>query len=77
MNDTEYKPLKISDWIVSLILLIIPLVNIIMLIVWAASSSTHPSKKSFAQAYLIIIGVVFVLGFAAALILPLFAHSTR
>ena len=78
MNDTEYKPLKISDWIVSLILLIIPLVNIIMLIVWAASSSTHPSKKSFAQAYLIIIGVVFVLGFTAALILPLFvAHSTR
>ena len=78
MNDTEYKPLKISDWIVSLILLIIPLVNIIMLIVWAASSSTHPSKKSFAQAYLIIIGVVFVLAFAAALILPLFvAHETR
>jgi hypothetical protein len=78
MNDTEYKPLKISDWIVSLMLLIIPLVNIITPIVWAASSSTHPSKKSFAQAYLIIIGVVFVLAFAAALILPLFvAHSTR
>ena len=45
MNDTEYKPLKISDWIVSLILLIIPLVNIIMLIVWAASSSLILPKK--------------------------------
>ena len=73
MNDTEYKPLTIGNWIITLIILAIPVVDIIMLIVWAASGSTHPSKKSFAQAYLIIIGVVFVLGFAAALILPLFA----
>jgi hypothetical protein len=77
MNDTEYKPLTVGNWIVTIILLAIPLVNIIMLIVWAAAGSTHPSKKSFAQAYLILIGVIFVIALMAAFILPLIAHSTR
>ena len=75
MNETEYRPLTVGDWIITMILLAIPLVNLIMLIVWAASGSTHPSKKSFAQAYLIFFGVLFVIGLAAALILPLFAHA--
>ena len=74
MNETEYKPLTIGNWILTIILLAIPLVNIIMLIVWAAAGSTHPSKKSFAQAYLIVLGAVFVIAFMAALILPLLAH---
>jgi hypothetical protein len=74
MNNTEYKPLTTRDWILPLILLAIPLVNIIMLIVWAASEATHPSKKGFARAYLILIGVLFGIGFLAALILPLFIH---
>jgi hypothetical protein len=77
MNETDYKPISVGNWIVTFILLAIPLVNIIMLIVWAASGSTHPSKKSFARAYLILIGVIFVIAIAAALILPLLAHLTR
>ena len=74
MNETDYKPLTIGNWIITMIILAIPLVNIIMLIVWAATGSTHPSKKSFAQAYLILIGAVFAIGLMAALILPLIAH---
>ena len=77
MNETEYRPLTVGDWLVTMLLLAIPLVNLILLIVWAASSSTHPSKKSFAQAYLIFFGVLFVIGLAAAMILPLFAHAVR
>ncbi len=76
MNNTEYKPLTIGNWILTLIILAVPLVNIIMLIVWAASGATHPSKKSFAQAYLILFGAIFVIAILAALILPLIAHST-
>jgi len=74
MNDTEYRPITIGNWILTFILLAIPLVNIIMLIVWAATGSTHPSKKSFAQAYLILIGAIFAIALMVALILPLIAH---
>jgi hypothetical protein len=75
MDNTEYKPLTTRNWIGTLILVAIPLINIIMLIVWAASNETHPSKKSFARAYLIIIGVAFGIGFLAAL-MHLFFHHT-
>ncbi len=77
MSNSEYMPLRIKDWIITLIILAIPLVNIIMLIVWAASGSTHPSKKSFAQAYLIILGAVVCIAILAALILPLFGHLAK
>lgn len=77
MNNTEYKALTIGDWIITLILLAIPLVNIIMLIVWAASSATHPSKKSFAQAALIVYGVIFGIAILAGVLIPLLAHATK
>lgn len=77
MNNTEYKALTIGDWIITLILLAIPLVNIIMLIVWAASSGTHPSKKSFAQAALIVYGVIFGIAILAGVLIPVLTHATK
>ena len=77
MNNTEYKALTIGDWIITLILLAIPLVNIIMLIVWAASSVTHPSKKSFAQATLIVYGVIFGIAILAGVLIALLTHATK
>jgi hypothetical protein len=71
MNGSENKPVSIGEWILTFILLAIPLVNLIMLIVWAVSSSTHPSKKTFAQAYFVLIAIVFCIGLALALLLPL------
>lgn len=50
-------PMTLGDWVITLILCAIPVVNIIMLIIWAASSSTDISKKHFAQAYLIILAI--------------------
>jgi hypothetical protein len=71
MNGSEYKPISIGDWILTFILLAIPLVNLIMLIVWAVSSSTHPSKKTFAQAYFVLIAIAICIGVLAAILLPL------
>ena len=70
MNDSEYKPISIGDWILTFILLAIPVVDLVMLIIWAVSVSTHPSKKTFARAYLILIGLIFCVGILAAFILP-------
>ena len=45
--------ISLGDWIVTIILTAIPLVNIVMLIIWAVTDDTHPSKKTWAQAQLI------------------------
>jgi hypothetical protein len=66
MNKT-YQPIKLGEWIVTYLLMAIPVVNIIMLFVWAFSSETHPSKKTYAQASLIfaLIGIVLYVIFIA------------
>lgn len=50
-----------GDWIITLLLLIIPLVNIILLIIWAFGSGHNPNKSNFAKAYLIFLLIGFVL----------------
>lgn len=49
--------MTIGNWIVAMIILVIPVLNIIMLIVWAASSSENPNRKNWAIAQLIFMGI--------------------
>lgn len=60
MMDQE---VSLGDWVLSTFLSWIPLVGFIMLIIWAASSDTKPSKKNWARARLIWMGVAYVLSF--------------
>ena len=53
--------LTLGDWMLTLLLLMIPIVNIVMLIVWSADSNTNPNKRHFAWAQLIFMGITIVL----------------
>lgn len=65
---------SIGAWIVAHIILVIPLVNLIMLIIWAFGSDAVPSKKNWAKAMLImwiisaILSIVVTAIFGAALL---------
>lgn len=61
-NSGSYTPMTIGDWIITFIITYIPLVGLIMLFVWAFGGGAHPSKKTWAQATLIIFAVMIVLG---------------
>ncbi len=54
-------PMSVGDWVITLILTCIPCVGIIMLFVWAFSSSTPKSKSNWAKAQLIITAIIMVL----------------
>ena len=60
-HGSGYQPMSIGDWIITFIVTAIPLVGFIMLFVWAFGDGTHPSKKTWAQAYLILMVVFIVL----------------
>lgn len=51
-----------GGWIGTLLLMFIPIVNIILLIVWAASSDENPNRRNFARAYLVMMLVSIILG---------------
>lgn len=57
------RPMTTKGWIGTLVVLMIPLVNLIALIAWAnkKNEKINPSKRSFARAYLIFIAIILVL----------------
>ena len=63
------KGVTLGSWVLALFLLMIPVLNIIMLLVWSFKSSTPKAKKNWARANLIwmliaiaIIAVLYLLG---------------
>ncbi len=60
LNMGNEAPITIGNWFVTILLLGIPIVNIIMLLVWAFSGDYSKTKSNFAKAYLIwfLIGIV-------------------
>lgn len=57
-----YPEVSIGNWIITLIILVIPLVNIIMLFVWAFNRNTNITKANWAKASLILLAVWILLG---------------
>ena len=55
--------MSIGQWLVTFLLMAIPIVNIIMIIVWIASKDENPNRKNWILAYLIVIAISFVLTF--------------
>lgn len=57
--------MSLGDWLITLIVLAIPLVGLVMLFVWGFSSSTNPTKQNYCRAVLIfaLIGIVCFLLF--------------
>ena len=61
MTNTNNEPVTLGNWMLTYLLLVIPIVGFIMLFVWAFSSNTPASKSNWAKAMLIwgLIGIVF------------------
>ena len=74
----QYTPMSIGDWIITSIILAIPIVGFVMLFVWGFGSNTHPSKANWAKASLIMIGISFLIvvscfGLISGVIINLFS----
>lgn len=71
MNElADREPVTIGNWLLTYLLLMIPVVNLIMIFVWAFGKGTPESKANWAKALLILgligIGVWLVLALLMA-----------
>lgn len=68
-DDFRQAPImKVKEWLIVYLIMIIPLVNIVMLFIWAFDKNINPNKANWAKASLIwtaIIMVLYILFFAA------------
>ena len=55
------EPVSVGEWIVSMLLMLVPCLNIIMMFVWAFGKDEKKSKSNFFKASLIYTGVILVL----------------
>jgi len=59
MHDTSVMSTK--DWIITYLIMMIPCVGIIMMFVWAFSSTGNLNRRNYSRAVLIILGVVIAI----------------
>ena len=57
------EPVKMSEWLISLLITFVPCIGLIMTFVWAFGSTEKKSKSNFFKAYLVckLIAIVIVL----------------
>ncbi len=58
---TQFAAVKTGEWIVTLLITMIPIVGIVMLFVWAFGGNANPSKANFAKAGLIFMAIIFAI----------------
>ncbi len=61
VKETRYEPLSVGAFIGIAFLMMIPIVNIILLIVWACGGAKNPNTRNYARASLIMMVVYIIL----------------
>lgn len=58
LENSNQKPMSVKDWLITLLIMAIPLVGFIMLFVYAFSDSENVNRKNWAKAQLIVMAIV-------------------
>lgn len=65
-NSNMAEVISMKEWIITILILMVPFVNLVMPFVWAFSSNTNPSKANYFKAYLLMAAIAIVLWFVFA-----------
>lgn len=63
------EPVSIGEWIIAMLIMMVPCVNIIMMFVFAFGSSSKKSKSNYFKASLIMVGIVFAIYLLLAIVI--------
>lgn len=61
MPAQDNSVMSVGDWVVTMLIVAIPLVGFVMLFIWAFGDNTNQNKANFAKAYLIWLAISIVL----------------
>ncbi len=60
-KNAAIKPIGVGEWMGILVLMLIPVINLVLLFVWAFGGNTDPNRSNFAIASLLL-GLIVGLG---------------
>lgn len=58
IQNANQKPMSVNDWLITLLIMAIPLVGFIMLFVYAFGNNENVNKQNWAKAQLIVLAIV-------------------
>jgi len=61
----DEKPTSVLGWLGTIIIALVPLVNVAVLLYWSFRRGTDPNRRNFSRAGLILIAAVIVITIAA------------
>ena len=67
--------MKLKDWIVTYLMMLIPFANIVFIFMWAFGSNVNPSKKTYFQSALIMAAFAMVIGILLSVLLSSVLYS--
>lgn len=67
MDNQNTAVVTFKEWMIIMLIMAIPIVNIIMLFVWAFGPTAKATKANFAKAALVWMAIAFVLTFITTL----------
>lgn len=67
IDQPQAPVVSIKEWLLTNLILMIPLVNIVMTLAWAFGSNTNPNKANYFKAALILFVIYLVLAVAVVI----------
>ncbi|MDP2159704.1 MAG: hypothetical protein Q8K02_04435 [Flavobacterium sp.] len=58
IQNQNQQPMSVKDWLITLLIVAIPIVGIIMLFVYAFSSTENVNKQNWAKAQLLLVAII-------------------
>ena len=55
------KPISVPGWLVTIIIALVPFLNVAVLLYWSFSRRADPNRRNFSRADLIVIAAVIVI----------------
>ena len=70
-ENQDTRPMTVGDWMITLLVLALPCVNIVMYLYWALSGTGNVNRQNFCRAsiiwFLIVMGFVLVISVFAGM----------
>jgi uncharacterized membrane-anchored protein len=61
IENANQKPMSVKDWLITLLLMAIPIVGIVLLFVYAFGNNENVNKQNWAKAQLIMLAIVLAI----------------
>lgn len=58
LNNQNQKPMSVKDWLLTLLIMAIPIVGFVMLFVYAFGNEGNENRKNWAKAQLIFMAII-------------------